>query len=276
MERLRAMRRLVFGLGMMQVGVCAAVVGGGFLLIGQTLASAAVLGMGLALSSTAVVMPVLGRARAAEGRGRPFDLRHTPGPGPVGRPHSDHRHRPGRRGPAGRGAGRRHPGPVAVHPDPGGGRPGASGAAGSGGAASHVPVGGQGEKGGPGGRTVRRRQPAGRGRRRPGGPGQRPVHEHRRPGRGRPSGRDRVPARGRGVDRTVQGPAAGRLLRRRRTGAGPGRHRRRSRRGVRPGPGPDGGQDRRHLLPGAVVGIRRAAGAGNGPWSWPRRASSPS
>lgn len=58
-ERLRAMRRLVFGLGLMQVVVCTAVLAGGFMLMGQTLASAVVLGMGLALSSTAVVMPVL-------------------------------------------------------------------------------------------------------------------------------------------------------------------------------------------------------------------------
>lgn len=70
-ERLRAMRRLVFGLGLMQVAGCAAVIGGGFLLMGQTLASAAVLGMGLALSSTAVVMPVLaerGRLKGVVGR----------------------------------------------------------------------------------------------------------------------------------------------------------------------------------------------------------------
>jgi CPA2 family monovalent cation:H+ antiporter-2 len=70
-ERLRAMRRLVFGLGLLQVGACTVVLGAGFMLIGQTLASAAVLGMGLALSSTAVVMPVLaesGRLKGAVGR----------------------------------------------------------------------------------------------------------------------------------------------------------------------------------------------------------------
>ncbi|WP_428153057.1 cation:proton antiporter [Brevundimonas sp.] len=70
-ERLRAMRRLVFGLGMMQVVVCTAVLACGFLLMGQTLASAVVLGMGLALSSTAVVMPVLaerGRLKGTVGR----------------------------------------------------------------------------------------------------------------------------------------------------------------------------------------------------------------
>jgi CPA2 family monovalent cation:H+ antiporter-2 len=70
-ERLRAMRRLVFGLGLMQVVVSTAVLAGAFMLMGQTLASAAVLGMGLALSSTAVVMPVLaerGRLKGAVGR----------------------------------------------------------------------------------------------------------------------------------------------------------------------------------------------------------------
>ena len=70
-ERLRAMRRLVFGLGLMQVVVCTAVLAGGFMLMGQTLASAVVLGMGLALSSTAVVMPVLaerGRLKGTVGR----------------------------------------------------------------------------------------------------------------------------------------------------------------------------------------------------------------
>ena len=70
-ERLKAMRRLVFGFGMMQVVVCAAVLAGAFLLLGQPLAGAAVLGMGLALSSTAVVLPVMaerGRMRGAVGR----------------------------------------------------------------------------------------------------------------------------------------------------------------------------------------------------------------
>jgi CPA2 family monovalent cation:H+ antiporter-2 len=70
-ERLRSMRRLVFGFGLMQVVVCAVVLGGGFVLLGQSLAGAAVLGMGLALSSTAVVMPVMaerGRLKGAVGR----------------------------------------------------------------------------------------------------------------------------------------------------------------------------------------------------------------
>ncbi|HYC99060.1 cation:proton antiporter [Brevundimonas sp.] len=70
-ERLRSMRKLVFGLGLTQVAACTVVLAGLFMLMGQTLVSAAVLGMGLALSSTAVVMPVLaerGRVQTASGR----------------------------------------------------------------------------------------------------------------------------------------------------------------------------------------------------------------
>jgi CPA2 family monovalent cation:H+ antiporter-2 len=63
-ERLKAMRRLVFGLDMLQVAVCTVAIAVVFMAMGQPLAGAAVLGMGLALSSTAVVMPVL----AAQGR----------------------------------------------------------------------------------------------------------------------------------------------------------------------------------------------------------------
>jgi len=70
-ERLKAMRRLVFGLGMLQVAVCAVAIAVVFMALGQPLAGAAVLGMGLALSSTAVVMPVLaaqGRIKSETGR----------------------------------------------------------------------------------------------------------------------------------------------------------------------------------------------------------------
>ena len=70
-ERLKAMRRLVFGLGLTQVAVCTVVLAGLFMVMGQTLVSAAVLGMGFALSSTAVVMPVMaerGRLGGAAGR----------------------------------------------------------------------------------------------------------------------------------------------------------------------------------------------------------------
>ena len=70
-ERLKSMRRLVFGLGLLQVLICTLVLGAAFMLLGQSLVASAVLGMGLALSSTAVVMPVMaenGRLRGAVGR----------------------------------------------------------------------------------------------------------------------------------------------------------------------------------------------------------------
>lgn len=70
-ERLRAMRRLVFGLGLTQVAVCTVALAAVFVVMGQPLVSAAVLGMGLALSSTAVVMPVMaerGRIKTTAGR----------------------------------------------------------------------------------------------------------------------------------------------------------------------------------------------------------------
>ncbi len=70
-ERLKAMRRLVFGLGLTQVAVCTVALGAVFVAMGQPLVSAAVLGMGLALSSTAVVMPVMaerGRISTVAGR----------------------------------------------------------------------------------------------------------------------------------------------------------------------------------------------------------------
>lgn len=69
--RLKAMRRLVFGLGLTQVAACTVGLGAVFMLMGQPLVSAAVLGMGLALSSTAVVMPVMaerGRISTTAGR----------------------------------------------------------------------------------------------------------------------------------------------------------------------------------------------------------------
>jgi len=70
-ERLRAMRRLVFGLGLTQVAACTVALAAVFVFMGQPLVSAAVLGMGLALSSTAVVMPVMaerGRVKTTAGR----------------------------------------------------------------------------------------------------------------------------------------------------------------------------------------------------------------
>ncbi len=70
-ERLKAMRRLVFGFGLLQVVLCSAALAGVALLLGQPPLAAVVIGMALALSSTAVVMPVLAeRKKVKSGMGR--------------------------------------------------------------------------------------------------------------------------------------------------------------------------------------------------------------
>ncbi|NEX94516.1 cation:proton antiporter [Caulobacter sp. 17J65-9] len=70
-ERLRAMRRLVFGFGMAQVVVCGGLLGLCAWALGQPPAGAVALGLALALSSTALVMPVLAeRKRLHTGVGR--------------------------------------------------------------------------------------------------------------------------------------------------------------------------------------------------------------
>ncbi|MCE4225365.1 potassium transporter TrkA [Methylobacterium sp. C25] len=58
-ERLRTLRRLVFGLGSIQVIASAGLIGASFLAAGQPVAASLIVGIGLALSSTAVVLPVL-------------------------------------------------------------------------------------------------------------------------------------------------------------------------------------------------------------------------
>src|SRR5215467_1191472 len=58
-ERLWVMRRLVFGLGSLQVVLCAAVLAGVAMLLGHNRISAGVIGLALAMSSTAVVIQVL-------------------------------------------------------------------------------------------------------------------------------------------------------------------------------------------------------------------------
>jgi CPA2 family monovalent cation:H+ antiporter-2 len=58
-ERLWTMRRFVFGLGGSQVVVCSAVIAGVAMLLGQGSVAAILLGAALALSSTAIVMPLL-------------------------------------------------------------------------------------------------------------------------------------------------------------------------------------------------------------------------
>src|SRR5579872_3526427 len=57
-DRLRLMRRLVFGLGAAQLGLCAAAVGGIAVAAGLPAGAALTFGAALALSSTAIVLPV--------------------------------------------------------------------------------------------------------------------------------------------------------------------------------------------------------------------------
>src|SRR5580693_5711805 len=58
-ERLWVMRRLVFGLGALQVVLCAALLAGVAIVVGHNRISAGVIGLALAMSSTAVVIQVL-------------------------------------------------------------------------------------------------------------------------------------------------------------------------------------------------------------------------
>jgi CPA2 family monovalent cation:H+ antiporter-2 len=72
-ERLKAMRRLVFGLGSLQIVLTAAVIGGITALVGNPAAVSIILGACLALSSTAIVIEVLsnqGRLATTAGRFR--------------------------------------------------------------------------------------------------------------------------------------------------------------------------------------------------------------
>ncbi len=62
-ERLRTLRRLVFGLGSLQVLSCSVVLAGFAYLATRELTSAALIGLALALSSTAIVIPVLAAKR---------------------------------------------------------------------------------------------------------------------------------------------------------------------------------------------------------------------
>ncbi len=70
-ERLRTLRRLVFGLGSLQVGCSTLILGAILYGLQVPLAGAVIVGIGLALSSTAVVLPVLAeqkRLNAPSGR----------------------------------------------------------------------------------------------------------------------------------------------------------------------------------------------------------------
>ena len=77
-ERLKAMRRLVFGLGSLQIVFSTAAVGGIVMLTGNTPAVSIILGGCLALSSTAIVVEILSnQGRLADNR-RPGQLLRTP------------------------------------------------------------------------------------------------------------------------------------------------------------------------------------------------------
>jgi CPA2 family monovalent cation:H+ antiporter-2 len=70
-ERLRRMRRLVFGLGLAQVVISSALLGAVVLWLGQPPAAALVIGTALSMSSTALIIPVLAerkRLNLAAGR----------------------------------------------------------------------------------------------------------------------------------------------------------------------------------------------------------------
>src|SRR3954470_15277645 len=70
-ERLRLLRRLVFGLGALQVLVCGGLIAGLAVAMGLRVAAALAIGAALALSSTAVAVPVLaesGRLHSRSGR----------------------------------------------------------------------------------------------------------------------------------------------------------------------------------------------------------------
>ena len=64
-KRLASMRRQVFGVGAAELGVCALLIGGGLMLIGNSLEAAVVLGLALAMSSTALVIPLAGTTSPA-------------------------------------------------------------------------------------------------------------------------------------------------------------------------------------------------------------------
>lgn len=63
-ERLKAMRKYVFGLGLLQVLITAVIIAGSVVLISQDTSAAIIIGGGLALSSTAIVMQVLSETRS--------------------------------------------------------------------------------------------------------------------------------------------------------------------------------------------------------------------
>ncbi len=59
-RRLLSMRRLVFGVGAAELAGCALIIGGGLYAMGHSTSAAIALGLALALSSTAIVIPLVG------------------------------------------------------------------------------------------------------------------------------------------------------------------------------------------------------------------------
>lgn len=64
-RRLVTMRRAVFGIGAAELGLGALLIGGGLILMGNSLSAAIVLGLALAMSSTALVIPLAGTTSPA-------------------------------------------------------------------------------------------------------------------------------------------------------------------------------------------------------------------
>ena len=98
-KRLLTMRRLVFGLGTLQVAISAVIIGLIAALFGAGAGAAVLIGLSLALSSTAVVIEVLSRGRPAEQQHGAHLVRHPAAarlgsrPAAVPRQHSRPRER---------------------------------------------------------------------------------------------------------------------------------------------------------------------------------------
>lgn len=87
-ERLWTMRRLVFGLGGLQVVICAVTLSAAAAALGLDAVAAVVAGTALALSSTAMVMPLLAQTPTAAFAGGSCHLLGAAAPGSRGRPHT--------------------------------------------------------------------------------------------------------------------------------------------------------------------------------------------
>ena len=84
-ERIRRMRRLVFGLGLAQVSVTTLALTAAAYALGLKATSALIVAAALSVSSTAIVIPVLIESKRLGGPGRARELRRAAVPGPRGR-----------------------------------------------------------------------------------------------------------------------------------------------------------------------------------------------